>query len=243
MLGVVVGLVAMENMQGVWRLLIIVAIVIMAIVLPATWSRAAFLGVTVVTLFIYRDKYCKYRYPIWGAILIVAIAFYLIKEGSADGRLIIWKSALTTWTGTPWLGVGVGGFYHAFAEGMAQLYTSGMDFYSADVPDSAYNILIKIVVEQGVVGGLVALSLAAVTLNGLSRNSRSLFYGIVALLVFAMFSYPFDLLPYKVIAVLAVAWSESFGGKRLFEIGRSQLFLLSAFFGFASWHAGKIVEE
>lgn len=243
MLGVVVGLVAMENIKGVWRHLIIVAVVIMAIVLPATWSRAAFLGVTVVTLFIYRDKYWKYRYPIWGAILIVAIAFYLIKEGSADGRLIIWKSALTTWTGTPWLGVGVGGFYHAFAEGVAQLYTSGMDFYSADVPDGAYNILIKIVVEQGIVGGLVALSLAAVTLNGLSRNSRSLFYGIVALLVFAMFSYPFDLLPYKVIAVLVVAWSESFGGKRLFEIGRSKIFLLSAFLGFASWHAGKIVDD
>ena len=243
MLGVVVGLVAMENMQGIWRHLIIVAVVIMAIVLPATWSRAAFLGVTVVTLFIYRDKYWKYRYPIWGAILIVAIAFYLIKEGSADGRLIIWKSALTTWTETPWLGVGVGGFYHAFAEGVAQLYTSGMDFYSADVPDGAYNILIKIVVEQGLVGGLVALSLAAVTLNGLSRNSRSLFYGIVALLVFAMFSYPFDLLPYKVIAVLVVAWSESFEGKRLFEIGRIQTFLLSAFLGFASWQAGNIADD
>lgn len=226
-----------------WRHLVIVAVVVMAMVLPATWSRAAFLGVAVVMLFVYRDKYGKFRYIVWGAIIVVAIAFYFFKQGSADGRLIIWQSALTTWIESPWLGVGIGGFYHAFAEGMAQLSTSNMDFSSADVPDDAYNILLKIVVEQGVVGGVMAISLAVTSLKGLSKNSKPLFYGIMSLLVFAMFSYPFDLLPYKVIAALVVAWSESVGGMRLFKIGRIKIFLLASFLGFASWQTGKIAGE
>ena len=226
-----------------WKHLIITAVTIMAMVLPATWSRAAFLGVAVVALFIYRDKYWKYRYLVWGAILLAGIAFYFIKQGSADGRLIIWKSALTTWVDYSWLGVGVGGFYNAFAEGMTQLSTSNMDFSSADVPDGAYNILLKIVVEQGIAGGILAISLTTVALIKLSTNSKPLFYGMVALLVFAMFSYPFDLLPYKVIAVLIVAWCESVGSKRLFEIGRIKMFLLGSFLGFASWQAGKIADE
>ena len=266
MIGVVVGLAAHKEMASnivilptvpkfipekiaiclktiTWKHLIITSVAIMAMVLPATWSRAAFLGVAVVSLFLYRDKYWKYRYLVWGAILLAGVAFYFIKQGSADGRLIIWKAALTTWIDYPWLGVGVGGFYNAFAEGMAQLSTSNMDFSSADVPDGAYNILLKIVVEQGVVGGILAISLTAVALIKLSTNSKPLFYGMVALLVFAMFSYPFDLLPYKVIAVLIVAWCESVGSKHLFEIGRIKMFLLGSFLGFASWQAGKIADE
>ena len=226
-----------------WRHLVTTAVLIMAMMLPATWSRAAFLGVAVVSLFIFRDRYWNYRYWVWGTIALAGIAFYFIKQGSADGRLIIWKSALTTWIDTPWLGVGIGGFYHAFAEGVAQLSTSDMDFSSADVPDGAYNILLKIIVEQGVIGGLIAICFAAVTLKRLSKNSKPLFWGIVALLVFAMFSYPFDLLPYKVIAVLVVTWSESVDGKRLFEMGRVKAFLLCILLGFASWQAGGIANS
>ncbi len=265
MIGVVVGLVALKGMPDktiisvmpkfmpirvaeclkaiTWKHLIIAAVTIMAMILPATWSRAAFLGVAVVVLFVYRDKYWKYRYIVWGSIIVAAIAFYLIKQGSADGRLMIWKAALTTWIDMPWLGVGIGGFYNTFAEGIACLSTSNMDFSSADVPDGAYNILLKIITEQGIVGGVMAILFVIVALKGLSRNSKSLFYGIVALLVFAMFSYPFDLLPYKVIAVLIVAWSESLGNNRLFEIGRVKILLLSLFLGFASWQAGKLASD
>ena len=242
MIGVVVGLVSLKELKGNWKHVVTAAVVIMAIMLPATWSRAAFLGIAVVALIIYKDEYWKYRYLIWGAVLVAAVAFYLIKQGSADGRLIIWKAALATWIKSPWLGVGVGGFYHAFAEGMTQLSTTNMDFSSANVPDGAYNILLKIVVEQGVVGGIIAILLAFVVLMLLFRNSKPLFWGIVALLIFAMFSYPFDLLPYKVIAVLVVAWSESVQGKKMFKVGSIMVVFFLCFFGFASLQAGKIFD-
>jgi O-antigen ligase len=226
-----------------WRHLVIGAVLLMAMVLPATWSRAAFLGVITVVIFVYRDKYWRYRYIVWGTIIVVAIAFYFIKQGSADGRLLIWKAILTTWIDNPWFGVGIGGVYNAFAEGMTKLSALGGDFSSVNVPDNSYNILLKIVAEQGLVGGGLAIGLTVVAMMILARNSSSLFWGMVSLLVFAMFSYPFDLLPYKVIAVLIVAWSESVGGKRMFEIGRMKALLLGAFLGFASWQAGKIANE
>lgn len=232
-----------------WKHLVIAAVAIMAVVLPATWSRAAFLGVAVVVLFIYRDKYWKYRYILWGGILLASVVFYFVKQGSADGRLIIWKAALTTWIDVPWMGVGIGGFLHAIAEGISQLSTTNTDFSSAGVADYAYNVLLKIVVEQGVIGGLMAVAFAVVALIKMSRNSSALFWGMVTLLVFAMFSYPFDLLPYKVIAVLVVAWSESKDENQKTNdqsqktIGWIKVFLLSCFLGIASWQAGKMVSR
>lgn len=262
MVGVVVGLVALKETPVkaiisatpkfipiklaeclkviTWKHLIIAAVTIMAMVLPATMSRSAFLGTAIVVLLIYRDKYWRYRYIVWGAIVLVGISFYFFKQGSADGRLIIWKAALSSWMDMPWLGVGIGGFYNAFAEGMSKL---SMDFSSAGVPDYAFNILLKIVTEQGVAGGFLAISFTAVAVMNLSKNNSSLFGGMVSLLVFAMFSYPFEMLPYKVIAVLIITWSESIGDKRVFEIGRIKMFLLSCFLSFASWQAGKIAGE
>lgn len=246
MTGVVVGLVALKEFScknGIWKYLLVAAIVVMAVVLPATWSRSAYIGLSSVALIVYRDKYWKYRYVVWGCILLAGIVLYFIKQGSADGRLIIWRAALTTWTHYPWFGVGVGGFLHTFAEGMSQLTADGVDLFSVGVPDGAYNNLLKIVVEQGFIGGLFAVSATFSALIVLARNSKALIYGMVALLVFSLFSYPFDLLSYKVIAVLVVAWSESVGGKRLFEISRLKLLLSSCFLGFVSFQTGKISNE
>lgn len=262
MIGVVVGMVALKETSEkaiitampkfipvkvadllkeiTWRHVIITTVVFMAILLPATMSRAAYVGLAVFVLLFYRDKYWKYRYVVWGCILITGIAGYFMKQGSADGRMVIWKASLTTWMHYPFLGVGVGGFLHAFSDGMNELTARGKALTSGGVPDWAYNSFVKIVVEQGIVGGILAISFTASVLAKLARNSSSLFWGIVALLVFSMFSYPFDLLPYKVIAVLVVAWSESVGGKNLFEIGRMKMLLVSCFLGFVSWQTGKI---
>lgn len=232
---------AIECLKAItWKHFVVTAIIVMAMMIPATLSRAAFLGVAVVALLIYRDKYWRYRYFVWGAIALMGFAFYFFKQGSADGRLIIWKASLTTWIDYPWLGVGIGGFFHALAEGIAKLSTTNTDLSSAGVADYSFNILLKIVTEQGIVGGILAISLTTGAMMTLYRNNSSLFWGMVSLLVFAMFSYPFDLLPYKVIAVLIISWSESIGGKRVLEIGRIKVFLLSCLFSFVSWQAGNI---
>lgn len=73
-----------------WKHLVIAAVAIMAMVLPATWSRAAFLGVAVVLLFIFRDKYWKYRYILWGGILLVSVVV-LISACSVKAKAIRYR--------------------------------------------------------------------------------------------------------------------------------------------------------
>lgn len=82
-------------------------------------------------------------------------------------------------------------------------------FASAGVTDYAYNTLVKVLVEQGLVGALLWITITVVAMWRLYKTSVSLFMGMVSLLVFSMFSYPFELLPYRIIAVMVFAWSES----------------------------------
>ncbi len=182
------------------------------LILPATWSRAAFVGMGVCALWIFKKRYWRFRWYVWGALVAVAVAFYFIKRGSADGRLLIWMASLTTWMHDMWLGVGVGGFRHACAEGIAEMWNANHDsgaFASAGVTDYAYNAMVKILVEQGLVGALLWITITLLAMWRLYKLSVSLFMGMLSLLVFSMFSYPFELLPYRIIAVMVFAWSES----------------------------------
>lgn len=182
------------------------------LILPATWSRAAFVGMGVCALWIFKKRYWRFRWYVCGALVAVAVAFYFIKRGSADGRSLIWMASLTTWMHDMWLGVGVGGFRHACAEGIAEMWNANHDsakFASAGVTDYAYNAMVKILVEQGLVGALLWITITLLAMWRLYKLSVSLFMGMLSLLVFSMFSYPFELLPYRIIAVMVFAWSES----------------------------------
>ncbi|MCR5313780.1 MAG: O-antigen ligase family protein [Bacteroidaceae bacterium] len=182
------------------------------LVLPLTWSRSAFVGIGVCALWIFHKKYWRYKWIVLGVLIAVAVGFYFIKRGSADGRTLIWMASITSWLHNPWLGVGVGGFCHACAEGIAEMWNENQDsriFASAGVTDYAYNELLKVLVEQGLVGALLWIGIAIVALYRLYKVSKILFMTILSLLVFSMFSYPFELLPYRVLTVIIFAWSES----------------------------------
>lgn len=265
MLGVVVGLAALRTIKDgdvppavlhrlpprvaallkveYLRYLLLAAIVIMMAILPSTWSRAAFFAVTVIVLWIYRRCYWRYRFAVWTMMILPALLLYYIKQGSADGRLVIWQAAWVSWLASTWFGTGIGGFCHAVAEGMGCIYASGIDITSAGVTDNSYNILLKILVEQGIVGVLFALVLVVSVLRELHSHSRPLYYGIVSLLLFAMFSYPFDLLPYRIVAVLVVAWSETHTGYSVCKAGRAAGFMISLLLAFAGWHTYKAIQK
>lgn len=196
--------------------LIAIPTVLVLIVLPSTWSRAAFVGLVFCTLLIYKDKFRKYKYAMWCSLSITAIALYFIKQGSADGRTIIWMSSLSSWMHKPWTGVGIGGFRHACAEGIADLWNSTPNlrvFQSAGVTDYAYNALLKVLVEQGLIGAVMCVLSVLFAMTRLYIQSKPLFMGILSLLIFSMFSYPFELLPYCIILVVIIAWSESYTNK------------------------------
>ena len=189
-----------------------IILILVLLVLPATWSRSAFMALAIMCLWIYRDKYYRYRYYLWGAIIIVVIGMYFLKKGSADGRLFIWLSSLTSWKHSPLIGTGIGSFFHAEAEGSAELFANNGYiplFDSADVTNFMCNDYLRIILEQGVIGALLCAFATITLLVKLYGHSKSLCYGVVALLIFSMTSYPFELLPYKLIVVLIAAWGNS----------------------------------
>lgn len=217
--------------------------IIMAVLLLSTWSRSAFVSIGVICLWFFRGCYRRYKYIIYGAVGVLCFLLYFLKQGSADGRMIIWQAALSTWKDAPWLGVGVGGFLHATAAGMAELYEQHYDFSSADVTHYSYNVMLEILVEQGVIGLLIACLLCTSAFLSLNERSRPLFYGMASLFIFSLFSYPFDLLPYRIIAVLVIAWSESTKNKYTFILGCVKSYFVTVFFAFVSFQTFRLTYD
>jgi hypothetical protein len=207
-----------------------VLLAIPAIMLPATWSRAAIIAFILVCLLAYKKNYWRWKYAIWGVCIATILILYFIKQNSADGRMLTWIACCKTWSHVPWLGVGIGGFKNACAKGIAELYATDPAnrlFASGNVADYAFCDILKILVEQGIVGVIFCLIVTAMTLHNVYSYSRSLFYSLLSLLLFSLFSYPFELYPFRAIAVIIavlssqVAYNEE--GKR---IGPLFLFLI-----------------
>jgi tetratricopeptide (TPR) repeat protein len=209
-IGAVTGLAVLAD-KGRSRVVFTV-VALMLTVLPSTWSRAAFITVGLLMLWLFRAKQCRYRFLVWGIFVVIAAAVYFAKKGSADGRLVIWTATILSWRHCPLTGVGTGGFAHGCSEGIAEMYNSQIlpSFLdSAGVADNAFNVFLKILIEQGLVGLILFAMILVVFIKGLYSSSRPLFYGMLGLIIFSMFSYPLEQLPYRIIAVMIAAWSES----------------------------------
>lgn len=179
------------------------------ILLPATWSRAALLSAAISLGIIYRNQWKRWRWWGFAGIVIIVTVLYFLKQGSADGRSIIYLISLLCISHTPIFGSGIGSFCHQYAEGMANFSSNypTFNFASADVTFNAYNCLLQIGVEQGLIGICLFVVLVSMTLIKLRKNTKILGTALLCLLIFSMFSYPFEQLPYQIICVLIVAYA------------------------------------
>ena len=179
------------------------------LLLTVTWSRAAWTAVAVVLACIHWRQLARYKYVVAAVAVAGGVAAYLLKQGSADGRVVMWLGALKAIAADPWTGAGIGGFGGAYAGGVASLFADGGAqglLQSANVTDNAYNELLTIGVEQGVPGMAAFAAVTVMALLRLRRSCRPLMYGLLALVVFSMFSYPLHCQPYRILFVLLCAW-------------------------------------
>lgn len=206
------------------------------VLLPATMSRAAIVSGGIVAIWLYRQKLQNMSMAVKALVATGVVAafilLYFFKQGSADGRLLTWAASVSTWLHNVWSGVGIGGFHHACAEGIARMYGENprlVWFESGGVTDYAFNDFLKILVEQGIVGALWCIAAVVTGMQNLYRQSRPMFYGALSLLIFSMFSYPFELFPYRTAVVMLAAWSASKGSQSPFKINKyaASVFLLS----------------
>ena len=134
------------------------------------------------------------------------VAAYFLKQGSADGRLLMTMVAGRAWAGEWLCGHGLGGYAQAYGAAQEAFFAvrSGSPLsVVAGSPEYAFNGVLGVGVEQGVLGAVPALVLGLWSLVVLCRRGEVSAYGWLVLLVSALFSYPFALWPFL---SLAVAW-------------------------------------
>lgn len=175
-------------------------------VLVATWSRAAWVAVAVAASCLLWKAHR--RMVLWGMGVAVCagVAAYFLKQGSADGRLLMTIVARRAWAGEWLCGHGLGGYAQAYGAAQEAFFAArpGSPLsVVAGSPEYAFNGVLGVGVEQGVLGVVPALVLGLWSLAVLCRRGEVLAYGWLVLLVSSLFSYPFALWPFL---SLAVAW-------------------------------------
>lgn len=191
----------------------LIIIMVLAVPLVLTMSRSAFLALFICLLILYRHNIKGWKQ--WAmlilAVTVVGTALYLLKSGSANGRGLINYIGIRSIADNPFFGSGIGSFFHRFAETTAKLSRNnpGLDLTRVDAMDYAFNDLLRVGVEQGVVGLLFAGSLIGLVLFRLWKYDKALFLCALSLLIISFFSYPFELLPYQIIATIIMAFAAS----------------------------------
>ena len=200
-----------EWLEGkrIWKHVALMALVLMVVVLPSGMSRTAWLAAIVASGYVwgmhYRERLYRYRKYFWigGLLLIVScIGAYYWKKDSADGRLLMWKVSVQAVMEHPWQGVGWEHVAGAYGDAQERYFASGLateqEEYVAGAPEYVFNEYLQVAMAWGVPAlcGICVLVLVAFCLGHGSRQ-----YGVcgalLSLAVFALASYPFQFLVFR----------------------------------------------
>ena len=204
--------------------------------IPAGMSRSAWFAILVSCIFVIavrfvRRSHLKAVYDAHrtrflvaillsglAAIAMVAFLFFMRPE-SAYGRLFIWKNTLSAIARNPLLGYGPGSFPYVYGQEQSSYFAR--DFYAAweeyvaDAPEYAFNEYLQLLMEGGLVLFVLAIAFAFVTFYRGIKNKQ---YGVCAALlsfyVFALASYPMQVLPFGITVIFFSAWCVSSGKER-----------------------------
>ena len=214
--------------------LLLISTVSMCLVLPASRSRAAWLATLVSIGYLLSVKYNLLSYIrsafntvkkkfllITSAVIIFAITgagLYYFKKDSADGRLLIWKVSVGMIKDKPIFGHGNDKFAVDYMNYQAAYFKPNPDVPEAMQADNvtyAYNEFLKLTVEKGLFGLLLGLGVIWCLFFEKSEEGRrqklknpillAARGGLLSVLVFALFSYPSDILPINMLFVLFAA--------------------------------------
>jgi len=108
------------------------------------------------------------------------------------------------------LGVGLGHFPSAYGEAQAEYFASGKasetEEYVAGNPEYGFNEFLQIAIESGVISLCLFIAMLFFAIKGLIKKKQNGILGsLVALLVFACFSYPFSILPFAILFVFLLS--------------------------------------
>lgn len=202
------------------------AVISIPVVLPATMSRAAIIAAVIAggilalkelqvvsSLRRFAAKHpLRFGISTTMTILLIggaAFGAYLIKRPSAEGRLLIWKIDSRIMLRHPVCGAGLGSFAGAFGEEQA-LYFSEKERSEAEkrvagCPESGFNEFLQFGAETGIPGFLLLVLTVGSALYASIRQGNPFGYGLLAATLFACFSYPWSVLPLRLLFVMLLA--------------------------------------
>lgn len=156
------------------RYMPIIALISIALVLPASQSRAAWLAVLGSSVYLLAIKYpvlqklkllnlssCRKIILLLFAVSILLsglAGMYLFKKDSANGRTLIWKVTLNMIADHPYFGTGIGGFKANYMDYQATYFKAHPETDEAMLAGDtnyAFNELLQQTAEHGIVGGLL----------------------------------------------------------------------------------------
>lgn len=196
------------------------ALFLTLLLLPASMGRTAWaaFGVSVITIAALSKQIRRYvtKHRIASVIILIVIVCgiagaYTLKRNSANGRFVTWNIGCEAVSEKPLLGSGTGHFAHSFTEAQIHYFSSNPEMANyAGSPEYAFNELLQITIEYGIIGLLLFVAVVIISLHHLLRGNtfkRALGIGLIAMVVFSSASYPFNLLPFLITFVMMIAAS------------------------------------
>lgn len=220
-----------------------------AVVLPASLSRAALTAaVAGCGILAFRELDIRGRFrraygtnPLRTSILsgITALLLagagagaYHLKRPSAEGRRLMWKIDTRIMLRHPLCGVGIGNFAGAFGEEQARYFASEerpeTEMQVAGCPEAGFNEFLQTGAETGLGGFVLLLLMTGTAIASQLRRGSPFGYGLLAAALFACFSYPWSVLPLRLLFVLFLAGTCSKQVARIRGTGHLFMILLLA---------------
>ncbi|MCL1941999.1 MAG: O-antigen ligase family protein [Candidatus Azobacteroides sp.] len=207
-----IGLLRAASSQGRFscrlnRILLGSAACVLMAGLLLTDSRAAFLSVPAGLIVVWGDwfaeRFRKHK-PLTiivftGTAVALCCLLYFHRSASADARVLIWRVSAEMIAEKPLFGRGVGAFDREYMLYQADYFEHHPESPLATTADNAaypYNELIHVLIESGIVGGILlsAVFFAGLAFRSSDRINQSLKAGLTAFIVFSLFSYPAEVI-------------------------------------------------
>ncbi|MDO5981569.1 O-antigen ligase family protein [Flavivirga spongiicola] len=215
-------------LSSVFEYIPLLGIISVILVIPATHSRGAWLAVLISSLVLTEFRYHFIKHGIKKlnhikkialTILVLSVFFtgllgvYHFKKGSSDGRLFIWKVSTEIIKDFPLTGVGFDKFKAHYMNYQAGYFVKHGETSEALVADNTYyafNEWLQFVTENGLIGFLILVilmyTLLKIQVADKNRNLLLIIRGtLLSISVFALFSYPMQILPIKFVIIIGLS--------------------------------------
>lgn len=211
-------------------LIITVPVIVLSESRSAVFAFLASLIFTGIFYIAFRSKKIKKNWYLRPFSLVMASTLFLIMAGiilyrininSGNGRILIWKISLKIIGKNPLFGVGFDNFrsqYMNFQENYFRNNGTMSEKMVASNITSAFNEVLQFIAENGFVGlSLLSLFVLIIPWRKITDRQKALMIsylsGIVAVIVFSLFSYPGEILPIKIIIIVMLSLIAGIGRK------------------------------